>query len=140
MLVSRCIRGRSEQSLDFRDASAYNPHGDSLKTEAKKRHRHKKSRGWSAVKWIALVGGLALGGYALAQNAGVPFDENDIRVVNFSVLDDSQKRSALREANRERCPCGCGMTLAQCVSIDSTCPLRETNIGKIRAMVADARR
>jgi hypothetical protein len=80
-----------------------------------------------------------LTGYALQQNAGVPFDENDIRVVNFSALDETQKRNALREANRARCPCGCGMTLAQCVSIDSTCPLRETNIGKIRTMVAEAR-
>jgi hypothetical protein len=112
--------------------------GDSLKKQTR-RHPQQKSRVWSAVKWIALVAGLGLTGYALQQNAGVPFDENDIRVVNFSALDETQKRNALREANRARCPCGCGMTLAQCVSIDSTCPLRETNIGKIRTMVAEAR-
>jgi hypothetical protein len=77
--------------------------------------------------------------YGMSQLSGVPFDENDIAVVDFSQLDASQKREALRAANGARCPCGCGMTLAQCVSIDSTCPLRTENIGKIRAMVAEHR-
>jgi hypothetical protein len=31
------------------------------------------------------------------------------------------------------------MTLAQCVSIDSTCPLRQTNIDRIKGMVTQAR-
>jgi hypothetical protein len=30
------------------------------------------------------------------------------------------------------------MTLAQCVSTDSTCPVREGNIDRIRTMVRDA--
>jgi hypothetical protein len=31
------------------------------------------------------------------------------------------------------------MTLAQCVATDSTCPIREINIERIRALVRDAR-
>ena len=31
------------------------------------------------------------------------------------------------------------MTLAQCVATDSTCPVRETNIERIRTLVREAR-
>jgi hypothetical protein len=92
----------------------------------------KKAAVWTAGVAVAIV--LV---YGVTQLSGVPFDETDIAVVDFSQLNTSQKRAALRAANGARCPCGCGMTLAQCVSIDSTCPLRTENIGKIRAMVAE---
>ena len=32
---------------------------------------------------------------------------------------------------------GCGMTLAQCVATDMTCPIRTDNLGRIRGMVTD---
>ena len=32
------------------------------------------------------------------------------------------------------------MTLAQCVATDSTCPIRETNVDKIKNMVEEASR
>ncbi len=44
--------------------------------------------------------------------------------IDFSGLDAKQKRGALEAANAARCNCGCGMTLAQCVATDSTCPIR----------------
>jgi hypothetical protein len=84
------------------------------------------------------VGALLI--YVLVQNAGVPYDEDDIAVVNFSDLDASEKRSALQAANRARCTCGCGMTLAQCVATDMTCPVRDRNIDEIRGMVRAADR
>lgn len=90
------------------------------------------------VKW---AGGLAAAGlvvYAISQGAGVAYTDEDIAVVNFSELTAAERRTALQAANRARCPCGCGMTLAQCVSIDMTCPLRDDNIQRIRAMVRDA--
>jgi hypothetical protein len=37
-----------------------------------------------------------------------------------------------------RCPCGCGLGLAQCVATDSTCPIREENIERIKKMVRSA--
>ena len=43
-----------------------------------------------------------------------------------------------KAANLARCTCGCGMTLAQCVATDSTCPVREGNIERIKTMVKDA--
>jgi hypothetical protein len=84
---------------------------------------------------LAVVGGLA---YGATFMAGVPYDERAIGVVDFSGLSGAQKREALQAANRSRCPCGCGMNTAQCVATDSTCPLREDNIKKIRGMVRDA--
>ena len=101
-----------------------------------------QSRLWRRAKkyvwWTVTLGVLAAILYGLSQTAGVAYSERDIRVVDFSFLDDSQKRTALQAANRARCPCGCGMTLAQCVSTDSTCPLREENVGKIRVMAQEA--
>ena len=77
-------------------------------------------------------------GYGLSQMSNIAYDEDDIVVVNFSDLASKEKRTALEAANTARCTCGCGMTLAQCVATDSTCPLRESNIGQIRRMVQQA--
>jgi hypothetical protein len=86
---------------------------------------------------IAAVGGL---GYCVSQSSGVAYGEDALRVVDFSILDASEKRLALREANTQRCGCGCGMQLAQCVSTDSTCPIREPNIARIKEIVQKANR
>jgi hypothetical protein len=87
--------------------------------------------------WVAVLA--ALGGifYFLIDN-GVRFGEREIAAVDFSSLSGAQKRNALRAANAARCTCGCGMTLAQCVATDMTCPVRTSNIEKIRAMVRQA--
>jgi hypothetical protein len=105
----------------------------------RKRDRHRKVSPLSPIlKWVIGIAALALVVYAFSQLSGVPFDENDIAVVNFSDLSASEKRSALQAANRERCTCGCGMNLAQCVATDMTCPLRERNIQSIRTLVREA--
>ena len=91
-----------------------------------------------AIKWaigLALAGGLV---YVVSQSAGVPYDERAIGVVNFSDLSPKGKKTALKAANDARCSCGCGLGLAQCVSTDKTCPIRESNIERIRGMVRDA--
>ena len=93
----------------------------------------KKLAVWAAV--IALAAGFV---YVVVENSGVPYDEHAIAVVDFSSLDARQKRSALEAANQARCTCGCGMTLAQCVATDSTCPVREGNIDRIKVMVRQA--
>jgi hypothetical protein len=95
----------------------------------------KKVLTWGGV--IAVVGGIL---YALSVSGGIAYTEREIGVVDFSFLNGSQKRTALQAANRDRCPCGCGMTLAQCVSTDMTCPVRTDNIDKIRTMVREAAR
>ena len=92
------------------------------------------------VKWIvaaAVLGGI---GYGLSQMSNVAYGEREIKVIDFSGLDAGQKRGALEAANAARCNCGCGMTLAQCVATDSTCPIRDDNIAQIRRLVDDAQR
>jgi len=88
--------------------------------------------------WLVVAAGVALLVWAISRTAGVAYTENDIAVVNFSALTSSERRSALVAANRARCPCGCGMTLARCVSTDMSCPLRDQNIQSIRTMVREA--
>ena len=90
---------------------------------ATRRAARRRSR---AVTWTVALGVVALIGYGISQ-------------IDFSGLTSAQKHAALEEANEERCPCGCGMTLAQCVAIDSTCPMRSAHIDLIRGMVARAR-
>jgi hypothetical protein len=94
----------------------------------------KKTAVWIGA--IAAVGGLL---YGLANTSGVRYDEDDLAVIDFSALNPSQKKAALQAANAARCTCGCGMDVAQCVATDSTCPIRTTNIDKIKKMIADAR-
>jgi hypothetical protein len=110
-------------------------------TTRKSEHRRRRpSAARRALKWIAIAAVVALIGFGMTRmSSGVAFDESDIGVVDFSSLTPAQKLSALQTANRARCPCGCGMNVAQCLATDSTCPLREENIQKVRTMVRDAR-
>lgn len=90
------------------------------------------------VRWSIGLAVLALAVWGLSNVSTIAYDEDDIKVVRFDLLDADQKQTALEAANRARCTCGCGMTLAQCVSTDMTCPVREGNIEKIKGMVRDA--
>ncbi len=114
-------------------------HAD-LGKASRKRDRRKKTPAYiTALKWVAGLSVVALMIYAAWDRAGVVYDADDIAVVDFSDLPPSSRRGALQAANRARCNCGCGMTLAQCVATDSTCPVRETNIERIRTLVREAR-
>lgn len=75
--------------------------------------------------------------YGISTSSGVAYSDADLHGVDFSILNASEKRTALQTANRARCNCGCGMTLAQCVATDMTCPIRTENLGRIRTMVTD---
>jgi hypothetical protein len=110
----------------------------SARDEVPRRRRKAAPAYLKAVKWV-VGAGLAAGiVYAVSQSAGVPFDERAIGVVNFSDLSAAGRKTALRAANQARCTCGCGLGLAECVSTDKTCPIREPNIERIRTMVRDA--
>jgi hypothetical protein len=92
-----------------------------------------------AIKWVVALAGAALVVYGVSQMSGVAYNEDAIKVVDFSDLKAAEKRSALQAANNARCTCGCGLGLAQCVATDSTCPIRESNIDRIKKMVRDAK-
>ena len=100
--------------------------------------RGKPARLVTAVKWGLVGAAVVLIVYGMSQMSGVAYSDKDIGVVDFSQLSSQEKRNALRAANNARCPCGCGMTLAQCVATDSTCPIRETNVDRIKTMVREA--
>jgi hypothetical protein len=107
---------------------------------APKKQRPKKSTRSKLLKWIIAGGVLGVVGYGVSQMSNIAYGEAEIKVVDFSGLDAKQKRSALEAANAARCTCGCGMTLAQCVATDSTCPVRDSNIDQIRRFVDQAAR
>ena len=111
-----------------------------MKKSVRERERRKRTAPFyvRALKWIAVLAVVALVGYAVSQMDGVPYGERELGVVSFADLSSSGKRNALKAANLARCTCGCGMTLAQCVATDSTCPVREGNINRIKTMVKDA--
>jgi hypothetical protein len=84
---------------------------------------------------VAVVGGIL---YGLASSPSITYTERHLPDIDFTSLNPEQKREALVEANVDRCTCGCGMALAQCVATDMTCPVRTGNITKIRGMVQKA--
>jgi hypothetical protein len=106
----------------------------------KKRAPKKAARRSRVITWMTIAAVVGLLGYGLSQLSNVAYSDQDIGVVDFSSLDAKQKRSALEAANQARCNCGCGMTLAQCVATDSTCPVRDGNIDRIKVMVRQAAR
>jgi hypothetical protein len=110
------------------------------KASAKKRRPRKSGARSPLLTWIIVAGVVGLAGYGFSQMSTVAYGAAEIKVVDFSGLDVKQKRAALEDANTARCTCGCGMTLAQCVATDSTCPVREDNIAQIRRIVDAASR
>ena len=105
----------------------------------KRRKVQRKSKRTSRiVTWVIAIAVIGTIVYVLSLSGGIAYTDREIRVVDFSFLNASQKRTALQAANSARCPCGCGMTLAQCVSTDTTCPLRTENVDKIRTMAREA--
>jgi hypothetical protein len=111
-----------------------------MKKELRKANRRSKKppQVIRVLKWSFGIAVVALVAYLISQSAGVAYNERNIGVVDFSALKADEKHSALVAANAASCTCGCGMTLAQCVSTDSTCPIREDNIRRIRTMVQEA--
>ena len=98
--------------------------------------RKRSGSGW--LTWVIVAAVVGAAGYGISQMSNVAFDEDDIKVVNFQGLTASQKQTALEDANAARCSCGCGLGLAQCVSTDPSCPIREPNIERIKGMVRSA--
>ena len=98
------------------------------------------ARAKRAAIWVVVLAAVAGLIYTLANTSGIAYGERQLAAIDFSSLNDDQKHAALVDANAGRCTCGCGMTLAQCVSTDMTCPIRTDNITKIRAMVQKALR
>ena len=114
-----------------------------MKRDAKRRagaKRRATRRSSKLLTWIVSAGAVGLVVYGVSQMSSVAYNDKDIAVVDFSDLTSKQKRTALEAANTARCTCGCGMTLAECVATDSTCPLRDGNSDRIKGMVATARR
>ena len=96
-------------------------------------------RARTLVKWTVGLAVVAAIGYGIFQTSGFPFDAEDLAIVDFTILNASEQRAALRAANGVRCTCGCGMTLAQCVAIDMSCPVRDRNIDRLKTIVREAR-
>src|SRR3954452_5417066 len=110
------------------------------RAQGRKPRTRKRAGAPAFLKWITAAAVLGLAGYGVTQMSNIAYGDAEIKVVDFSRLDAKQKRSALEAANAARCTCGCGMTLAQCVATDSTCPIREDNVAHIRRLVDQAMR
>ena len=112
-----------------------------MKRNAKKQagvRRRAAQRSSRLLTWIVAAGVVALVVYGVSQMSSIAYSDKDLAVIDFSNLTSKEKRTALEAANSAHCTCGCGLTLAQCVATDSTCPLREGNIDRIKGMVAQA--
>ena len=112
-----------------------------MKRDAKKQagaKRRAARRSSKLLTWVVVAGATALVAYGVSQMSSIAYSDKDLGMIDFSSLTAKQKRTALETANSTRCTCGCGLTLAECVATDSTCPLREGNINRIRNMVAQA--
>jgi hypothetical protein len=114
-------------------------HGDLVTPRPKPKRKTLWQRSRKFVIWAGVLGVAVAIIYGISTTSGVAFTDADLHGVDFSVLSAKEKRTALQAANRARCPCGCNMTLAQCVATDATCPLRTDNLGRIRTMVTAAR-
>jgi hypothetical protein len=49
-------------------------------------------------------------------------------------LTDAQRNWVIQKANKEKCACGCGYTLAACLKTDEQCPIREKNLTRVKEL------
>ena len=89
-----------------------------------------------ALKWSAALA-VGAGRYGVSQMGGVAYGERELGVVNFRTCRRAEsearsKQPTSRDAVRLR------HDLAQCVATDSTCPVRDSSIDRIKTMVKDA--
>lgn len=140
MSIRRLVDG-TRQTIDRRPRPSPIDYNWMVKPKVKARHGA-RNRLIRRVKSVVITVGIlaALGGliYGLSTSANIAYNERDLTDIDFTSLNAEQKRAALVEANADRCTCGCGMALAQCVATDMTCPIRSGNITKIRGMVQKA--
>ncbi len=54
-------------------------------------------------------------------------------------LGPERKKRVVEQANRERCSCRCGYTVASCLKLDSRCPLRPANLARVAQLIEEAR-
>ncbi len=67
-----------------------------MKKTRKPERRRRSTPGYlRAIKWIAALGAVALIVYIGSQMSGVAYNEDAIKVVDFSGLQPAEKRSAL---------------------------------------------
>jgi hypothetical protein len=87
-----------------------------VKKTKKAERRRTPTRGISRRSRVAVLGGLASA--TARRRCPAWYNEDAIKVVDFSALNAAEKRSALQAANNARCPAAAGW--AQCVATDST--------------------
>ena len=69
-----------------------------------------------------------------ARPSSQPTVYSEIPGVDLTTLTDAQRNRALRRANAENCPCGCGLTVAACRHLDRSCG---TSLPMARAIVSE---
>lgn len=65
---------------------------------------------------------------------------DEVKGVDVSGLDISQRSRFVGLANAEPCTCGCGFTLAACRSYDPTCPVSLPRAEALRDSIRSAQR
>lgn len=55
--------------------------------------------------------------------------------VDMGALSAEQKARAMQVANTDKCDCGCGETVAQCINFDPSCPLRPGLVQRMKGLV-----
>lgn len=73
------------------------------------------------------------------QDEKTKFYEDFPGMETAASLSESARKKIIDKSNLERCSCECGYTLASCLKVDLGCPLRESNISKVKGMVTEAK-
>jgi hypothetical protein len=50
-------------------------------------------------------------------------------------LSAARRKWVVQTANKEKCSCGCGYTLAACLKGDGQCPVRDKNIARVKELI-----
>ena len=115
----------------------------------------KKPGSWSrpliavAVLVVLIIGGMLVSkqtsgpGLGPGPGPGAGFGGpayTELLGVEMAHLSAEQRAQVMQRANRDRCTCGCGMTLSRCINTDTTCPIRRQNFQRARRLVVEAER
>ena len=69
------------------------------------------------------------------ERVKIKFHETFPGLEQAGSLSSSQRTRIVQTANKEKCPCGCGYTLAACLKSDEQCPVREKNLARVADLI-----
>lgn len=72
--------------------------------------------------------------------APAPIPESALTVIDFTGVSEAKKEEVLASFNSQYCPCGCKMTIAECIVKDLGCPYWMDHVNQLQKALGNGKK